>query len=112
MRLIISIFIQGLLVYGIAAVLQGVLVADFTSAILVAIVLGVVNSLVKPLLTILTLPITILTLGLFLFIINGAMVLLVDYLLPGFAVDGLLRAIIFSLVFSIFNYLFIQHYRD
>ena len=68
-----------------------------------ALLLGMVNFFVKPVLTLLTLPITILTLGLFLLVINGAMVLLVDWMLDGFYVDGWVWAIVFALVMSFFN---------
>lgn len=65
--------------------------------------LSVVNTIIKPILTILTLPITILTLGLFLLIINGGMVLLVDWMLDGFAVAGWSWAILLSIILAISN---------
>lgn len=74
------------------------------TAFLVAITLGIINTLIKPLLIILTLPINLLTLGLFTFIINGIIILLVARIIPGFAVNGLLTAIIFSIVLSIVNW--------
>lgn len=74
---------------------------SFWTAIVVAIVLGIVNALLKPLLILLTLPVTILTLGLFLFVINAALVLLVAKLVPGFEVRGFWWAMLFSLVVSI-----------
>ncbi|MEM6318273.1 MAG: phage holin family protein [Bacteroidota bacterium] len=84
--------------------LSGVQVDSFLSAMVVAIVLGIVNSFVKPIITFLTLPVTILTLGLFLIIINGAMVLLVDALMSSFNVNGLFWAILFSFVLAVFNF--------
>lgn len=71
---------------------------------LIAITLGIINTLIKPLLIILTLPINLLTLGLFTFVINGIIILLVAKIIPGFAVNGLLTAIIFSIVLSIVNW--------
>ncbi|MCB0558418.1 MAG: phage holin family protein [Lewinellaceae bacterium] len=104
MRFIISLLINGLLVYLAAEILPGVSVAGYMEAILVAMLLGFVNFFIRPILTILTLPITIITLGLFLLVINGAMVLLVDWLLPGFSVDGLFWAIVFTIILAIFNF--------
>ncbi len=103
MRFIITLLINGLLVYLVSEMLPGVAVSSYLEAILVALLLGVVNFFIRPILTILTLPITILTLGLFLLVLNGAMVLLVDWLLAGFEVDGLLWAIIFAVILAIFN---------
>ena len=104
MRFIISLLVNGLLVYLAAEILPGVSVAGYMEAILVALLLGFVNFFIKPILTILTLPITLITLGLFLLVINGAMVLLVDWLLSGFSVDGLMWAIIFTIILAIFNF--------
>ena len=105
MRFIISLLVNGLLVYLAAEILPGVSVASYMEAILVALLLGFVNFFIRPILTILTLPITIITLGLFLLVINGAMVLLVDWLLSGFSVDGLIWAIIFTIILTIFNFI-------
>lgn len=103
MRFIISLLVNGLLVYLAAEILPGVAVTGYMEAILVALLLGIVNFFIRPVLTVLTLPITILTLGLFLLVINGAMVLLVDWLLSGFSVDGWFWAIIFAIILAIFN---------
>ncbi len=109
MRFLINILLQGVLVYLTAYLLSGVSVANYTDALMAAVVLALANTFIKPILTLLTLPITILTLGLFLFIVNGLIVLLVDALLPGFEVAGLLWAILFSIIFSIFNGLFMRY---
>lgn len=109
MRLLISLLINGLLVYLCARLLSGVSIDGYLDAVIVALLLGMVNFFVKPVLTILTLPITILTLGLFLLVINGAMVLLVDWMLDGFYVDGWAWAIAFALVMAFFN-LFVGRY--
>ncbi len=103
MRFLVSLLINGLLVYFSAYLLSGVSIDGYLDAVIVALLLGVVNFLIKPILTLLTLPITILTLGLFLLVINGAMVLLVDWMFDGFYVDGWLWAIIFALVMAVFN---------
>ncbi|MEQ8705544.1 MAG: phage holin family protein [Phaeodactylibacter sp.] len=103
MRLLLSLLINGFLVYLCAEILSGVSIDGYLNAVLVALLLGMVNFFVRPVLTLLTLPITILTLGLFLLVINGAMVLLVDWMLDGFYVDGWIWAIFFAIVMAIFN---------
>ncbi len=103
MRFLWSILLNGLLVFLAARLIGEVSVVDFESALIAGIALGLVNFLIKPILKILTLPITILTLGLFLLVINGLMVLLVDRLVDGFQVGGLLPAIIFSVVLAVLN---------
>ena len=111
MRFIINLILQGVLVYVTAYLLSGVSIGSYIDALLVALVLTIANAFVKPILIIFTLPITIMTLGLFLFIINGLVVLLVDVLLQGFYVADLIWAILFSIILSIFNYVFIKHYK-
>lgn len=69
-----------------------------------AVLLSIVNTLIKPILFLLTLPLTILTLGLFTFVLNAIMILLVDALVAGFEVRGLLTALLFSLVLSLVNW--------
>jgi putative membrane protein len=82
----------------------GISVDKFTTALLVALVLSVLNFFVKPLLVLITLPITVLTLGLFLFIINAVIILLAGKLVPGFQVHSLWQALLFSLLLSLFTY--------
>ncbi|HLL60489.1 MAG TPA: phage holin family protein [Candidatus Nitrosocosmicus sp.] len=89
---------------GITAyVLPGVDVVSFGSALILALVLGIINVTLKPLLHIFTLPITILTLGLFGLVINAALILLASLIVPGFKVDGFLSALLFSIVLSVVN---------
>jgi len=87
----------------LAKLLPGVQVAGYKSAVVVAIVLGLLRVFVRPLLVIFTLPITIMTLGLFLFVINAAIILLADKLIDGFAVSGFWYALLFSLLLSFFQ---------
>ncbi len=103
MRFIAIVLINGLLVYLAAWLLPSVSVTGYGIAIITGILLGLVNFFIKPILTILTLPITILTLGLFLLFINAAMVLLVDWLITGFEVRGWLSAILFSIILALMN---------
>jgi putative membrane protein len=81
--------------------LPGFLIDDWTYAILAVLVMGIVNITIKPLISLLTLPITFLTLGLFSIVINTLMFLLVAYITPGFRIDGFLTALIASLLHSL-----------
>jgi putative membrane protein len=76
---------------------------DFPSALLAALVLGLVNAVVRPILVVLTLPITLLTLGLFLFVLNGLMFWLVARWLDGFSVDGFWWAVLAAFVYSVIS---------
>ncbi len=104
MQFLISILLNGLAVFLAARILDGVAVTGYVEAIIVGVILGLINTFIKPVITLLTLPITILTLGLFLLVINGVMVLLADALLQGFSVSGLGAAILFSILLAILNY--------
>ncbi len=106
MNLIIRLLLNGLAVVLTAYLLPGVNVKDYGTALVVALVLAVINVVVKPILVILTIPITILTLGLFLLVINAVIILLVSNLVGGFEVRGFWWALLFSLILSIFNSLF------
>ena len=86
-----------------AYILPGVVVANVLVALVVAVVLGIINMILKPILVILTLPINILTLGLFTFVINGLLVLLASSMIPGFHVDGFWTAVLFSIITSIIS---------
>jgi putative membrane protein len=103
---IIRFLLNGLAVVLAAYLLPGVFVEHYGHALLVAAVLAIVNVVVKPVLILFTIPITFLTLGLFLLVINALMILLVDYFVPGFQVDGFWWALGFSLILSLFNSLF------
>jgi putative membrane protein len=105
MALLIKWLIMTLSV-GIAAYLiPGIAVSGFFSALLVALFLGVINVLVRPFLILITLPINILTLGLFTFVINAVLVLLASKVVPGFEVRGFWWAMLFSIVLSIVQYI-------
>jgi putative membrane protein len=101
MKLLIRILLSALAVVVLAKILPGVDVDSYWTAILVAIVLSLLNFIVKPILVILTLPVTLLTLGLFLLIINALIILLADYLVTGFDVNGIWWALLFSLLLSL-----------
>lgn len=101
MKLIIRLLVTAAIVMLLAHFLPGVGVSGYTAALIVAVVLALLNAILKPILIILTIPITILTLGLFLLVINACIVLLADKFIDGFGVDGFLTALIFSVLLSI-----------
>lgn len=103
---IVKFLLSGLAVVLTAYLLPGVHVEHYGYALLAALLISLSNVLVKPILIILTIPITILTLGLFLLVINALIILLVEWLVPGFSVDGFWWALAFSLILSIFNSMF------
>ena len=104
--MIIRFLLNGLAVLLTAYLLPGVDVTDYWTALIVALVLSIANVIVKPILIIFTIPITIVTLGLFLLAINAIIILMTDYLVDGFTVDGFWWALLFSLILSLFNSLF------
>jgi putative membrane protein len=101
MTLIAHLLVNSLAVLAGAYLLPGIRIADAPTALLVVIVLGLANAVLRPIVVLLTLPLTVLTLGLFLFVINALMVLLVDRLVPGFSADSFLWALAYSLVVSL-----------
>lgn len=103
MNLLVNLGLSAIAVMVTAYVLPGTHIDSVWTAIVVAIVLGIVNAILKPILLILTLPITLLTLGLFTVVINAVLILLVSRVVPGFRVDGFLWAVVFGLVLSIVN---------
>ncbi len=112
MKTLLRILLTSLAVLVIAHFLTGITIDSYTSAILVAIVLGFLRVIVKPILVILTLPVTVLTLGLFLFVINALMVLLAGAIVPGFVVSGFWIALLFSLLLSLFQSVLFSFLRD
>jgi len=112
MKTILRILLTALAVLVIAQFLTGVSVDNYTSAIIVAIVLGVLRIIVKPILILLTLPVTVITLGLFLFVINATIVLLADNLVAGFSVSGFWIALLFSLLLSFFQSVLFSFLKD
>lgn len=103
MTILVNWIVSGLAIFLSAYLLSGVHVDGFATALVIAVVLGIVNAVLKPILIILTLPITILTLGLFTLVINALLILLTTNLVSGFKVDGFWWAFFFSLVLSVVN---------
>ena len=101
MKILLKIALTAIAVVIIAHFLPGVTVDNAFSAIKVALLLGLLRITVRPILVILTLPVTILTLGLFLFVINAIMILLASNVIGGFTVAGFWVALLFSLLLSV-----------
>ncbi len=101
MKLITRILITSLLVVLISYLMKGVQVLEVWDAIIVAIVLGLLNLFVKPVIILFTLPVTIVTLGLFLLVINALIILLCDKLVDGFTVNSFWTALFFSIILSL-----------
>lgn len=102
MKLIIVWFLNALALLAVAYLMPSIHVAGLTGALIAAAVIGLVNMLIRPILVLLTLPVTILTLGLFIFVINGLLFFVVGHVLEGFEVrslwSGILGAILYSLI--------------
>ncbi|MDE0534653.1 MULTISPECIES: phage holin family protein [unclassified Tenacibaculum] len=103
MKTFLKVLLTALVVIVLANILPGVTVASYTTAVIVAVVIALLNLFVRPLLVFFTLPATIVTLGLFLFVINAVIILLADKLVSGFAVSGFFTALLFSVLLSIFR---------
>lgn len=101
MNIIIRLLITSIVAYLLTKILPGVHFEGFTAAIIFAIVLGILNLIVKPILSILGLPLTIITLGLFSLVINAVIILIADYFIDSMVVDGFWWAFIFSIALSI-----------
>lgn len=106
MKLILRILLTALAVLLLANFLPGIHVEDYTSAIFVAMVLGLLRITVKPLLILFTLPVTVVTLGLFLLAINAFIIMMAGSFLDGFAVDGFWWALLFSILLSFLQSIF------
>jgi putative membrane protein len=105
-NLLVRFLLSGVAVMLTAYLLPGVHVADYWAALLVAALISFSNMIIRPILILFTIPITVLTLGLFLLVINAGIILGVDYFVDDFHVDGFWWALAFSLILSIFNSLF------
>jgi|SRR5690554_5384059 len=103
MKTIIRVLLTAILVYFLANFLPGVAVDGLSSAIIVAVVLGLLNIFVKPVLVFLTLPATLITFGLFLLVINAFVIMICEYLVSGFHVSSFWTALLFSLILSLFQ---------
>jgi putative membrane protein len=101
MKLICKWLLSAAALLAVAHFYSGVVVTSFTSALIAAFVIGLLNTIVRPILVLLTLPVTLVTLGLFLFVINALMFYMASGLLDGFDVKGFTAALIGSLMYSV-----------
>lgn len=103
MNFILKVLLTAVAVFVLAAILPGVEIANYVTAVWVAFAIAVLNMFVRPLLIFFTLPATIVTFGLFLFVINAVILLLAANLVGGFIVSSFLSALLFSILLSIFR---------
>ncbi|MEN9335713.1 MAG: hypothetical protein RLZZ500_700 [Bacteroidota bacterium] len=101
MKLLVRVLITALIVMILPYFFKGIVVNHFTTALKVAVVLGLLNFLVKPIFVLFTLPITVFSLGLFLLVINGMIIMMCDYFVDGFDVKNIGWAMLFSVVLSL-----------
>ncbi|MCL5090799.1 MAG: phage holin family protein [Patescibacteria group bacterium] len=104
MNFLVNLLISSLAIFVTAYILPGIELTNFWTAIVVALVLGLVNAIIRPFLIIITLPINILTLGLFTLVINALLVLLVSAIVPGFHVRSFGWAVLFGLILTLINW--------
>ena len=104
MRLILTWLINAVALIALPYIFRSISVDSFFTAVLVAVVLGLINTLIRPLLVLLTLPVTLLTLGLFIFVINGLLFWAVGSFMPGFHVDGFWAGVFGAIVYSLISW--------
>jgi putative membrane protein len=112
MNIIMRIVVTSIVAFGLSYILSGVHIDTFTTAIVLGIVLAILNAIVKPILVFITFPITVVTLGLFLFVINALIILLADKIIRSFNVDGFWWALLFSLLLSIVTSVLYKEKRE
>ncbi|HEV9036877.1 MAG TPA: phage holin family protein [Puia sp.] len=112
MNFLLRVIITAVVAFALSSVLPGIHIDTFWTAIVLSLVLALLNILLKPILIILTLPITIVTLGFFLFIINALIVLLASDFVRGFVVDSFWWALLFSLLLSLLTSLLTKKDRN
>ncbi|ULQ51611.1 phage holin family protein [Flavihumibacter fluvii] len=101
MNFLVRLLISALVAFGLSYLLPGIHIDSFVTALILALVLAILNTLLKPIMVILTLPITIVTFGLFLLVINAAIIMLASKMVDGFKVDGFWWALLFSILLSV-----------
>ncbi len=104
LNIILRWLLYALLIIFVSWIVPGIEVDNFLTAMLVCVILALVNAFIKPILQIITFPITILTLGFFSLVINALMLMLAGYFTPGFAVEGFISAFLGALLLSIFSF--------
>ena len=104
MRFVLTLLINAVALIALPYVFSSINVDTFLTALIVALVLGLINTLIRPILILLTLPVTILTLGLFIFVINGLLFWAVGSFMPGFHVDGFWSGVFGAIVYSLISW--------
>jgi len=104
MRLLLTWIINAAALLALKYIMPSITVDSFVTALIVAIVLGFINTLIRPIFVILTLPVTILTLGLFIFVINGLLFWAVGSFVPGFHVDGFWSGVFGAIIYSVISW--------
>ena len=104
MRILLVWLINTLALIVVAYLVKGIAVSSFTAALIAALILGLLNAVIRPILVLLTLPVTILTLGLFIFVINALLFWFVGSFVKGFEVHGFLAGLVGSILFSIVSW--------
>ena len=104
MRLILTWIINAVAILALPYLFKSISVDDIVTALIVAVILGLINTLIRPILVILTLPVTILTLGLFIFVINGLLFWAVGSFFPGFHVAGFWAGVFGAIVYSLISW--------
>ena len=104
MRLLLTWLINALALFALPFLMSSVTVTNFLSAIVAALVLGLVNTLIRPVLVLLTLPVTVISLGLFILVINALLFWAVTHFVDGIAVSGFVSAFIASIVYSVISW--------
>ena len=105
MRILLVWLVNTLALIAVAYLLPSITITSFTSALIAALVLGLVNAVIRPILVLLTLPVTVITLGLFIFVINGLLFWLVGSFIEGFVVRGFWSGFFGAILFSIVSWL-------
>ena len=101
-NILLKWLIYALLIVFVSWIVPGIEVDNFISAMLVCIILALINTFIKPLIQLIALPVTVITLGLFSLVINALMLMLAGWIAPGFEVEGFLNALIGSILLSLF----------
>lgn len=105
MKTILHFLVYAFAIMVTAFLLPGVHIVGVMAVLVVAVVLGIINAIVRPVLLLITLPLSIMTLGLFVFILNALLVLLVSHIVPGFTVDSFWWALLFGIVLTLVNWI-------
>ncbi|MFA5371530.1 MAG: phage holin family protein [Sideroxydans sp.] len=104
LRLLLIWSLNSLALFAVASLVPGIQVDGFFTAFVAALVLGLVNTIIRPIFLVLTLPVTVVTLGLFIFVINGLLFWFAGSILRGFVVDGFWYGVLGAVVYSIFSW--------